>query len=364
MQGVGLDEMRGIIPRAIEYINEQKRIMSTKGKWSLSVNASFLEIYNEEIRDLFIDTKKQEEEKIDPTRDRCFSEDSNISALTYSTAGMSNLSPVRKPLFKTPPKSSTSSKRISSPSTKTATVTPASTKSIEARRNRPSLAKRATNLSPHRKLLSLSSTSPSKLSYVRPKLIIKRDHDGKLRVDGLTKLKIYGDDLVSELRDLLDYASKERSVGCTKLNAQSSRSHAIFILETIMTNDITGEIQTGQIHFCDLAGNEKFDDLLSCSQMKEVQAINKSLSCLGDVFHALSQGAAHVPFRNSKLTFLLQDCLSGHGKTLMIGNVSPDNDSSYESITTLRFVQQANKIELGRAMKNIQSKKKASSKAR
>ena len=355
MQGIGFEEMRGIIPRAIEYINEQKQNLCHNGQWSLSVHASFLEIYNEEIRDLLFGVNKQES-LMDESRGRCFSEDSTMSGLTLSTIGTNNLSPTRSLAPTTPPRSGSRMSRIPSPSKSGNKAL--SGKSVQSRPKQSSLKARTKTLSPAFK--SETSTSPLndyKTNTNRPKLIIKRDRDGKLHVDGLTKIKIGDDELLTELRRLIDVASKARSVGCTKLNAQSSRSHAIFLLEVTLINGVTGDIQTGRIHFCDLAGNEKVDDITIGSQKKEVQAINKSLSCLGDVFYALGQGASHVPFRNSKLTYLLQDCLSGEGKALMVGNISPNTRSSYESITTLRFVQQANKIELGRAMKNIESKK-------
>lgn len=88
-------------------------------------------------------------------------------------------------------------------------------------------------------------------------------------------------------------------------------------------------------------------------RLKETQAINKSLSCLSDVFQALSKGSAHVPFRNSKLTYLLQDCFAGDGKTLMMVNLSPTCASSHESLCSLRFAATVNQVHMGTARKNI-----------
>jgi kinesin family member C1 len=89
----------------------------------------------------------------------------------------------------------------------------------------------------------------------------------------------------------------------------------------------------------DLAGSERLDRSGAASDkklLKETQAINKSLSCLADVFTALGNKAAHIPFRNSKLTYLLQDCLSGDGKALMMVNCSPTAASVQETICSLR----------------------------
>ena len=104
----------------------------------------------------------------------------------------------------------------------------------------------------------------------------------------------------------------------------------------------------------DLAGSERLDrSKVSGDRLKETLAINKSLSSLVDVFDALAKKSKHVPFRNSKLTFMLQGCLSGNGKTMMIVNVSPTTKSSNETMCSLRFAKSVNQTELGRAKKNV-----------
>jgi kinesin family protein C1 len=93
---------------------------------------------------------------------------------------------------------------------------------------------------------------------------------------------------------------------------------------------------------------------MDTQRLKETKAINKSLSCLGDVFESLANGYKHVPFRNSKLTYLLEDCLSGDGKALMFVNLSPTLDSRNKSLCSLRFAQRVKQVELGKATKHVQ----------
>ena len=195
------------------------------------------------------------------------------------------------------------------------------------------------------------------------KLAIKRPREGKSYVEGLTEVPINTADTetgLSQLASLMKVAARARSVASTKMNAQSSRSHSVFMLKLHGYNDETGVSVSGELNLCDLAGSERLDRSganADAKRLKETQAINKSLSCLGDVFNALSQGASHIPFRNSKLTYLLQDCLSGDGKALMFVNLSPTMASSGESLCSLRFAQRVNQVELGKATKNIEYNK-------
>lgn len=104
----------------------------------------------------------------------------------------------------------------------------------------------------------------------------------------------------------------------------------------------------GALHLVDLAGSERLDKSGAVgAALKETQAINKSLSSLADVFASKAAGNSHVPFRNSKLTHLMEPCLSGHGKTLMLVNVAPEADNSHESLCSLRFAKQVNQCDTG-----------------
>jgi kinesin family protein C1 len=106
----------------------------------------------------------------------------------------------------------------------------------------------------------------------------------------------------------------------------------------------------GTLNLVDLAGSERLERSNATGQTaKEAMAINKSLSSLTDVFAAIGEKSSHVPFRNSKLTYLLQPCFSGDGKTLMVVNISPTEESVQESMCSLRFASHVNKCELGKA---------------
>lgn len=259
MQGCGNGAMRGIIPRAVEQILSQTKTLQAQ-KWNFTISASFLEIYNENLKDL---------------------------------------------------------------------------------------------------LVSMKQTN-SKKQNKDAKLAIKRNREGKSFVQGLTAIPIEtkeSSEGMVQLEALMGVAARARSVASTKMNSQSSRSHSVFMLHLNGYNDDSGAIVSGALNLCDLAGSERLDRSgagADAKRLKETQSINKSLSCLGDVFNALATGAAHVPYRNSKLTYLLQDCLSGDGKALMFVNLSPTTASSSESLCSLRFAQRVNQVELGKATKNIE----------
>jgi len=154
--------------------------------------------------------------------------------------------------------------------------------------------------------------------------------------------------------NIMDQAARHRAVGVTDMNAQSSRSHSIFTLHLKGSNKELNTSISGALNLADLAGSERLDRSgATGDRMKETQAINKSLSCLTDVFMAISNKNSHIPYRNSKLTHLLSPCLSGDGKTLMMVNLSPTEESYFETLCSLRFAKTVNKCELGRPKKQF-----------
>merc|ERR1719486_733944 len=132
------------------------------------------------------------------------------------------------------------------------------------------------------------------------------------------------------------------------MNSASSRSHSIFAMYLKGTNRELDVELHGALHLVDLAGSERLDKSGSTGErLKETQNINKSLSSLADVFAAKAEGRTHVPFRNSKLTYLMEPCLSGHGKTLMFVNVGPEEDHAHETLCSLRFAGQVAQCNTG-----------------
>jgi len=246
MQGSGQGQMRGIIPRAIEQIGQYKKTLEKDG-WKYSVNVSFLEIYNETIRDLLRD-EGAEELKHD----------------------------------------------------------------------------------------------------------VKVGPDGRRFVSDITMKEIEPTDSCA-IEDIMGLATTNRSVASTDMNEVSSRSHSVFTLYLTATNSKHKQNLRGTLNLVDLAGSERLKRSgVTGSMMKEAMAINKSLSSLTDVFVSIGKKSSHVPFRNSKLTYLLQPSLSGDGKTLMVVNLSPTEESTQESICSLRFAAQVNKCELGQAKRSLE----------
>ncbi|XP_062206833.1 kinesin-like protein KIN-14C [Phragmites australis] len=161
----------------------------------------------------------------------------------------------------------------------------------------------------------------------------------------------------SDVLELMDIGQTNRAVGSTALNERSSRSHSILTVHVRGLDLKNGSTSRGCLHLIDLAGSERVERSEAIGdRLKEAQYINKSLSALGDVIFALAQKNAHVPYRNSKLTQVLQSSLGGQAKTLMFVQINPDIDSYLETISTLKFAERVSGVELGAARSNKEGK--------
>ena len=157
-----------------------------------------------------------------------------------------------------------------------------------------------------------------------------------------------------EIESIMAKASANRSEGKTDMNLHSSRSHMLLYVLVRTTNNNTGVQSYGKLSLVDLAGSERLDKSGSEGQAaKEAAAINRSLSALGDVIAGLSSSAKHVPFRNSILTYLLQDSMCGQAKVLMFCCISPASYNVSESQSSLGFASRARGVSLGAAKKNV-----------
>lgn len=246
MQGSGNGQMRGLIPRAIEQVGNYKAELEKDG-WQYDMQVSFVEIYNETIRDLLRD------EEFDDSKHE-----------------------------------------------------------------------------------------------------VKVGADGRRYISDINMVPLEPTDSEA-IEAVMQQAAKYRSVGSTSMNAVSSRSHSIFTLHLTALHPKNRQALRGTLNLCDLAGSERLDrSKATGDRAKETVAINKSLSALTDVFAAIGKKQNHIPFRNSKLTYLLQPSLSGDGKTLMLVNLSPTEESLQESLCSLRFASQVNKCELGKAKRSLE----------
>lgn len=157
----------------------------------------------------------------------------------------------------------------------------------------------------------------------------------------------------NDVLELMNIGFMNRAVGATALNERSSRSHSILTVHVRGMDLKSNSALRGCLHLVDLAGSERVDrSEATGDRLKEAQHINRSLSALGDVIFALAQKNSHVPYRNSKLTQVLQSSLGGQAKTLMFVQLNPDVESYSETTSTLKFAERVSGVELGAARSN------------
>ncbi|XP_047735468.1 carboxy-terminal kinesin 2 [Hyalella azteca] len=168
----------------------------------------------------------------------------------------------------------------------------------------------------------------------------------------VTNLRLVSVSSPEEIYELLQLAQSHRAVAATNMNARSSRSHSVFRLALSGTQASSATTVQGSLSLVDLAGSERLKESGSQgARLTETQNINRSLSNLGNVIMAIAQKQSHVPYRNSKLTHLLQASLGGNSKTLMLVNVSPLDACINETLNSLRFAAKVNACHIGTASK-------------
>ncbi|XP_044263818.1 chromosome-associated kinesin KIF4A isoform X2 [Tribolium madens] len=177
-------------------------------------------------------------------------------------------------------------------------------------------------------------------------LDIREDANKGIVIPGLTQVHV---DCTQRVFEALIRGSSSRATGATNMNAQSSRSHAIFTINMCMINKNDGNEKSAKFHLVDLAGSERPKKTGAVgTTFKEGVNINKGLLVLGNVISALAdekQQHGYISYRDSNLTRLLKDSLGGNSITLMIACVSPADYNIEESISTLRYADRARRIQ-------------------
>jgi len=181
------------------------------------------------------------------------------------------------------------------------------------------------------------------LDVSRVNLNIREDSIKGIYVDGVSERYV---GCPNDVLALLEMGSANRAQAATNMNEHSSRSHSIFILTINQTNKVEGYSKIGKLYLVDLAGSEKISKTGATGHtLEEAKIINKSLTTLGRVINNLTDGkSTHIPYRESKLTRVLQESLGGNSKTCLIITCSPSIYNESESLSTLRFGERAKKI--------------------
>ncbi|GBG27156.1 Kinesin-like protein KIF27 [Hondaea fermentalgiana] len=177
-------------------------------------------------------------------------------------------------------------------------------------------------------------------------LNIRDGGDGNVIVQGASEVTVSNvDDVLRQLR----LGAQRRTTGSTQMNATSSRSHAIFTMLIEQRDVRTQRRRTAKIHLVDLAGSERNKRTGAVGErFQESIQINQGLLALGNVISTLGsetrQSRVHVPYRQSKLTRLLRDCLGGNSRTLFIACISPADENLAETLNTLKYANRARNI--------------------
>lgn len=172
--------------------------------------------------------------------------------------------------------------------------------------------------------------------------MVKEEKDKGIYIPDATEAYVASRD---EMYEIFKIGTENRSVGFTNMNAKSSRSHSLFIVTIFQRNNKTESTKAGKLYFVDLAGSEKLSKTGAEGQcLEEAKNINKSLMVLGMVINALTENKTHIPYRDSKLTRMLQESIGGNSQTTLIITCSMSAFNCQESLSTLRFGYRAKSI--------------------
>ncbi|KAI8914337.1 P-loop containing nucleoside triphosphate hydrolase protein [Gorgonomyces haynaldii] len=205
------------------------------------------------------------------------------------------------------------------------------------------------------KLKDLLQDDPQEQEELRIRIDPQSISGKDLYVEHLTERTLV---TMSDFARMIHVGTQRRTVAETNMNEVSSRSHAVLTItikqfkrlsskvSLASGDEPVGGVVQSKIHLIDLAGSERaYSTGATGERLKEGSAINQSLSSLGNVINALSTNAGHVPYRDSKLTYLLSDSLGGNSITLVLACVTPVAAAYEESVSTLRFAERAKKIQ-------------------
>ena len=177
----------------------------------------------------------------------------------------------------------------------------------------------------------------------RVNLNIRETPSRVIYIENLSEYYVYCE---NDILNILKIGRENRAQASTKMNEHSSRSHSIFMITINQKNNKEGNAKTGKLYLVDLAGSEKITKTgATGTTLEEAKIINKSLTSLGIVINRLTDGKSkHIPYRDSKLTRVLQESLGGNSKTCLIITCSPSVFNESETLSTLRFGERAKKI--------------------
>ena len=193
----------------------------------------------------------------------------------------------------------------------------------------------------------------SKKAAEKPKLEVKMNADGQVFIKNVIVRNLVS---IEECNEVFERGLGGRKVRKTLMNDESSRSHLIFSIMIESTNKLNGKKQCGKLSFIDLAGSESSKKTgTDMEGQQEANAINQSLSALGNVISALASGAKFIRYKENILTRLMQDSLGGNAKTLMFVNASPSIYNEMETKNSLEYAKRVKEIK-NRPLANLETK--------